>query len=41
MVNVKDYPKQCEFKNQKEADKTKNVKETLLKLAVDLSLENK
>ena len=24
MVNVKDYPKQCEFKNQKEADKTKN-----------------
>lgn len=24
MVNVKDYPKQCEFKNQEEADKAKN-----------------
>ena len=24
MVNVKDYPNQCEFKNQEEIDKTKN-----------------
>ena len=24
MVNVKDYPNQCRFKSQEEADKTKN-----------------